>query len=115
MHSLFLPTVGRFGDPFWQPAADVYRTRDGWLVKFDLAGVRPDEVTISTSGKRLTIRGCRRDWFAESESHRHYHMEISYSCFERSLDLPHPLELCELSTEYRDGMLLVHIPLEKAK
>ena len=25
----------------WNPNADVYRTREGWTVKFDLAGVRP--------------------------------------------------------------------------
>ena len=30
----------------WNPAADVYRTRDGWTVKIDLAGVRPDEIEI---------------------------------------------------------------------
>src|SRR5919205_684335 len=31
----------------WRPRADVYRTPDGWLVKLELAGVRPDEdVTI---------------------------------------------------------------------
>ena len=26
----------------WRPAADVYRTDDGWLVKFELAGVDPE-------------------------------------------------------------------------
>ena len=25
----------------WQPSTDIYRTQQGWLVKLDLAGVRP--------------------------------------------------------------------------
>ena len=39
-------------------------------------------------------------------------MEISYSRFERSIDLPINLERCQVETEYRDGMLLVHILTE---
>ena len=30
-------------------SADVYRTRDGWLVKFDLAGVADQDVTVTYS------------------------------------------------------------------
>ena len=37
----------------WQPSADVYRTRDGWLVKFDLAGVKTEDVTVSMRGRRV--------------------------------------------------------------
>ena len=25
----------------WEPAADLYRTAEGWVVKVELAGVRP--------------------------------------------------------------------------
>src|SRR5262249_44515665 len=32
----------------WQPRADVYRMPDGWLVKLELAGVRPDDVQLAT-------------------------------------------------------------------
>ena len=32
----------RSSEAYWRPAADIYRTRTGWLIKYDLAGVRPE-------------------------------------------------------------------------
>jgi HSP20 family protein len=111
IHSLFLPAIGRLGDVCWRPAVDLYRGAGGWIVKCDLAGVRPDEIVVSTCGRILTVRGSRRDHLSES-GHRHYRMEISYSSFERSIELPMSLEQVELKTEYKDGMLLIYIPKE---
>jgi HSP20 family molecular chaperone IbpA len=47
--------------PRWRPAADIYHTREGWLVKLELAGVREDDIQITVSGRTLTVRGRRRD------------------------------------------------------
>ena len=41
----------------WQPAADIYRTLSGWLLKFELAGVTRDDVAIAVCGPRLTVAG----------------------------------------------------------
>jgi len=111
IHSLFLPAIGHIGEVCWHPAVDVYRASGGWIVKCDLAGVRPDEIVISTRGRILTIQGSRRDHLAEA-GHCQYRMEISYSSFERSIELPISLEQVELKTEYQDGMLLIYIPKE---
>jgi HSP20 family protein len=111
MRSLFLPLAERFQEPCWRPATDVYRTPYGWLLKFDLAGVAVEDVTLSIRGRCLTVRGCRRDSFAE-EGRFHYQLEIAYSHFERSIELPSDLEPAQISTEYRDGMLLVRIKTE---
>ena len=92
----------------WQPLVDVYRTRDGWLIKADLAGVRPEDIELSARGTRLSIRGVRRDWSLE-EGCCHYRLEISYSRFERAIDLPENLERAGITSEYREGMLLVRI------
>ena len=95
----------------WQPLVDIYRTRTGWLIKFDLAGVRAEDVKLTFDGARLAISGVRRDWSVE-EGCRHYCMEISYSYFERTIELPEPLERAQVTTEYRHGMLLVRIEKE---
>src|SRR5205823_4518883 len=86
MQALFLPGHG-CGETAWCPAADLYRTPSGWLVKLDLAGVRPEDVRVQAQGRRLTVSGCRRDCTL-TEGTSHYHMEISYSRFQRSFDLP---------------------------
>jgi HSP20 family protein len=92
----------------WQPLLDIYELRDGWLLKADLAGVRPNEVSVSLNGRRVTIRGFRRDTSVE-EGCCHYRMEISYSRFERTVDLPSDPGPAGVQTDYRDGMLLIRI------
>jgi HSP20 family protein len=112
MNALFVPGANALAkalqDEPWSPPADVYRTQDGWLVKFDLAGVRPEDLEVTAGGRRLTVRGVRRDWCVE-ETCCHYRMEISYSHFHRDLDLPTDLDPSRITSEYRDGMLLVRI------
>ena len=59
-HMFFLSEIGHTDD-VWQPRADVYRTREGWLVKLELAGVRPDEIRLNIEDHRLIVQGSRRD------------------------------------------------------
>src|SRR5262245_59628016 len=113
MQSLF--TQGQLlHEVCWQPSVDVYRTPKGWLLKFDLAGVRPEDVSLEVHGRRLTLRGVRRDWAAE-EGCNCYRMEISYNDFERSLELPCDLDQARIGTDFRYGMLLVHLETEAEK
>lgn len=95
----------------WQPSADVYQTRDGWLLKFDLAGVRIEDVTVSIRGPRVFVTGVRRDSFLE-EGSSYYSMEISYNRFERSLEMPANLETARVTISARDGLLLVRMITE---
>jgi HSP20 family protein len=95
----------------WEPSADVYRTRNGWLLKFDLAGVRPEDVTVSIKGRRVSVSGVRRDLMVE-EGCSYYSMEISYNRFERSLEMPADLENARVQLEARNGLLLVRMITE---
>ena len=45
----------RCSENFWYPAADVYRTGEGWVVKLELAGVAPDELEVEISGDTLRV------------------------------------------------------------
>jgi HSP20 family protein len=68
-------------------------------------------VEVSACGRCLTVRGSRRDWLIEECQHS-YSMEISYNRFERSIELPEPLDAARISTEYREGMLLIRLSIE---
>ena len=108
MQSLFLPVARQLHEGHWRPYADVYRTPTGWLIKLDLAGIRPEEVEVAISGARLVVQGTRRDSCLREVCHC-YLMEIAYSRFERVIDLPADLDQARIATEYRDGMLLIRI------
>lgn len=112
MRRLFLPVAEARGREQWQPLVDVYRTPDGWLVKFDLAGVRPTDVEVRLDGRRVCVRGSRRDCCLNGTCGQ-YLMEIAYSNFERTLLLPEEVESLQVATDYRDGMLMVRLQRER--
>ena len=97
----------------WRPSADVYRTRSGWLVKLELAGVRREDIEVTAQGPQLSVRGRRRD-ATLVEGLQHHSLEIAYSEFERRLELPCDLDRAEISAEFQDGMLIVRIETAEA-
>jgi len=92
----------------WNPAADVYRTTEGWMVKIDLAGVRAEDLVIEVSGTNLKIGGCRRDTFAQ-EGFTYHQMEITYSRFEKNIQFPCSIQGASVARDYHDGWLIIHL------
>ncbi len=109
MNALFMPPAQ---EAAWQPPLDVYRTRKGWLVKIELAGVRPEDIHLTVQERGITVEGTRRDWFVEEEC-TCYRMEIAYSHFSRTVELPCELNAARIRTDYQYGLLLVHIQTEE--
>ena len=92
----------------WRPAADVYRCAHGWLVKCELAGVTEQDIQLSTQGHYLVVQGCRRDLLVR-EGHKSHSMEIAYSRFERTIEIPIDVEQASMRTVFQDGMLLIYL------
>ena len=90
----------------WEPATDIYRTAEGWVVKFDLAGVEPTDLSVVVRDGALVVTGVRRDRTLR-EGVSHYQMEITYSRFERVISLPCDLTRAAVKTEYEHGLLTV--------
>jgi HSP20 family protein len=111
-HVLFLHTATRApSEDVWQPRADIYRMPGGWLVKIELAGVRPEDVRLEARSSTLLVHGTRRD---DCPCHGRdcHRLEIAYSRFERTLELPGISESVAITTSYLDGMLTVRIVTE---
>lgn len=98
----------RTSGPLWQPAVDIYRTPGGWKIKFDLAGVRSEDVEVMVLNNKIVVRGVRRDSIM-TQGWSYHQLEITYSRFERVLNIPCDLSNTEIRVESIDGWLLVHI------
>jgi HSP20 family protein len=96
----------------WEPATDIYQTEQGWVVKFDLAGVEPTDLTVSIEGCTLVVSGTRRDRTLR-EGVWHYQMEITYSRFERAIKLPCDLAHAAVTTVYEHGLLSITFLLDQ--
>ena len=96
----------------WYPAADVYNTSEGWVVKVELAGVSVEDIEIDIQGNTLSIAGCRKDRSCVSGI-SYQQMEITYSSFEKTLRFPAPIDGATLDHMFENGLLIIH--LRKAK
>jgi HSP20 family protein len=112
-YRLFAPKLpmGTATEPSWQPLTDICETKDAFLVRMELAGVKKEEVSIELEGDKLYIRGRRRECPAEQIT-SHHQMEISYGRFERVLLLRAAISRDAISASFEDGFL--HITLPKA-
>jgi HSP20 family protein len=108
----FLPAVETRAARVWQPLVDIYRAPEGWVVKMELAGVRPQDVSITVRGSQLRVSGVRYDRIVEA-GWRYDAMEIAYNRFERTIELPCDLEHARITIEGRDGMLLLRVAAKK--
>ena len=110
-----------FGDVFersgmaprrgFSPAVDVYYCGDPpqAIVKADLAGVSPDEVSIEIRGRQLVISGERRAH--ESEGRLYQQIEIAHGPFRRIVELGADVQAEQASATYEDGILRIEIPI----
>lgn len=105
------------GHPFaagWRPAVNAYRCRAHFVIFADLAGIPPEAITVSVEPRRLVIRGTRpvpEPGCERAELARLLALEIDHGAFERVLDLPQAVNVDDLATEYRDGLLRIQLAL----
>jgi HSP20 family protein len=92
----------------WYPAADVYQTPDGWLVKVELAGVSTEDIEIEIQGNVLSIVGTRRDRSCAAGVSFHQ-MEITYSRFEKILKFPASIEGASVEHNFENGLLIINL------
>lgn len=68
-----------------------------------------EDVQVHVSRHSVTVSGVRRDWMCDEGGCRHYSMEITYSRFQRTIELPDDIESARMSVDYRDGILTLRI------
>lgn len=92
----------------WYPAADVYKTPEGWVVKVELAGVSVEDIAIDVQGNILSIAGCRKDR-SSAYGGSYQQMEITYSSFEKTLKFPASIEGVSLDHMFENGLLIIRL------
>ena len=97
----------------WVPAVDIVEGNSEVVVKAELPGLEPRDVTISVENNVLTLRGERR---ADKEvSKEHYHrMERSCGVFSRSFTLPASLDTDKVRADFKNGVLTITLPKKEA-
>jgi HSP20 family protein len=100
----------------WAPPVDIYENgKDELVIKAELPGFKPEDVSVTVEGDVLTFGGERK--LAQDLREKHWRrIERRYGKFSRSFSLPPTVNADQVSAEYKDGTLTVTLPLrEEAK
>jgi HSP20 family protein len=91
------------------PAFEVKETKDAYVFKADLPGVKESDLEVTVAGNRLTIAG-KRESEKEDENDTYYAYERSYGSFTRTFSLPDQVDTTRVKAELKGGELAVIVP-----
>ena len=95
----------------WMPMVDVRETKSDLNIEFELPGLKPEDVEITTDNGVLTVTGEKRAQRKEGDENSRYHLiERTYGRFSRSFQLPKGVNESEIQADYDHGVLRVRIP-----
>lgn len=95
-----------FGDAF-TPLADVEETDDAYLVEIELPGVKRDDVDIEIAGRRVTVRGERKERERVGILRRR---ERTVGRFAYEVTLPGDVDEDGVEAHLDEGVLTVRLP-----
>jgi HSP20 family protein len=95
-------------------AIDLYEEKGNVIAKMSLPGIQANELEVSVENDTLTITG-RREEEKETEKKDYYSKEIRRGSFSRSISLPSLVDAEKTTAEYKDGVLMVSMPVVTGK
>ena len=84
------------------PNFDVKETKEGYVIKADLPGVKDSDVDIQFQGDKLRISG-KRESEREEKTDTYYACERSFGSFSRMFSLPDGCDGDKAKAELKDG------------
>jgi len=99
----------------WVPMVDIAEDDKEYLIKAEIPEVDKKDVKVTVQDGVLTIQGERKQEKEEKDK-RFHRVERSYGTFVRTFSLPEDVAEDRMKAEFKDGVLLIHLPkTEKPK
>jgi HSP20 family protein len=96
------------GPAGWQPPVDLYETADAYVLTAEIPGVARDDLDIQTGDGRLVLSGVRQERAVACE--QFHRLERGHGSFQRSFQLPLPIDDAAVTADLKDGVLTIRIP-----
>jgi len=101
---------GAISEREWMPAIDVERADGNLIMRADVPGFKPEEISIEVEDEMLTISG-KHEEEKEKKGKHFLRQERRYGSFSRSIALPGGVDASKISAQTHDGVLEVKVPL----
>lgn len=91
------------------PAFEVKETKDSFLFKADVPGIKEQDIEVTVTGNRLTVSG-KREEEKEERGDTYYTSERTYGSFSRSFTLPEGADVEHAQADLKAGVLTLAVP-----
>ena len=99
----------------WYPAVDVLESKDSYLIRAELPGMKREDIKVEAKDGTLVLSGERKSE-KPAEGVEYRHVERVSAKFRRSFSLPETVKHDGIEASYRDGVLEIRLPkAEEAK
>jgi HSP20 family protein len=117
--NLFDDNFGRsWGEPSlskWYPAVDVLESKDSYLIRAELPGLKKEDIKVEVKDGTLVLSAERKSE-KPAEGVEYRHLERVNAKFWRSFSLPETVKHDGIEATYKDGVLEINVPkAEEAK
>jgi HSP20 family protein len=92
----------------WVPALDVWETENEIVYALDLPGIPEEKISVELDDGALTI-SAERERTEEQSDERFYRYERRFGTFSRTFAVPQGVSASDISADYKDGVLEVHL------
>jgi HSP20 family protein len=96
-------SVGSFSPNF-----EVKETKEAYVFRADMPGVKDEDLEISLTGNQLTISG-HREQETRERGETYYTSERTYGSFSRAFALPEGTDDENVTAELKNGVLIVNV------
>jgi HSP20 family protein len=93
----------------WYPAVDILESKDSYLIRAELPGMKREDIHLELKDGNLTLSGERKA-DKPAEGVEYSHVERVDGKFLRSFSLPETVKHDAIQATYKDGVLEVHVP-----
>jgi HSP20 family protein len=102
-------SIGTGDSMTWVPKIDVVQRGNEVVIRADLPGVTPDQITIDVTDDAIILAGQRKDQHVEN-SGGVYRYERTYGAFYREIPLPDGAIVDRAKAAFKDGVLEITVP-----
>ena len=103
-----------FLNPFavglWTPPVDICQTASRILVRIELPGVDPSDISLSFQGENLRIKGIKREQRQSRKLLCYYCLERRYGKFDRQISIKGIVNPRQSRAYLHSGILTVELP-----
>ena len=93
----------------WRPPVDIYKTKDGIVLKVELPGIHKDDVSVEVKDNVLTLKG-ERLLDPKIKDEHYFRKERSFGKFNRSFTLQESIRPDLIKASFKEGILTIEVP-----